>query len=71
MDLSSRHGLSVNDGISTADFTMQYIHVNQIIHMVSRHGQRTLIAKFDVEAAYRNIPVHPSDRNISDCNILL
>ena len=30
--------------------------------MVSRLGGGALMAKFDIEAAYRNIPVHPSDR---------
>ena len=30
--------------------------------MVSRLGRGALMAKFDVEAAYRNIPVHPYDR---------
>ena len=30
--------------------------------MVSRLGRGALTAKFDVETAYRNIPVHPSDR---------
>ena len=30
--------------------------------MVSKYGLGALMAKFDVEAAYRNIAVHPSDR---------
>ena len=30
--------------------------------MVSKFGQGALMAKFDVEAAYRNLAVHPSDR---------
>ena len=37
---------------------MQYVLVDDIIRMVVRHGR----AAFDVEAAYRNIPVSPSDR---------
>ncbi|XP_068725749.1 uncharacterized protein [Montipora capricornis] len=41
---------------------MQYITVDQIIRMISSYGLGALIAKFDVEAAYRNIAVHPSDR---------
>ena len=41
---------------------MEYIHVDQIIRMVSQHGQGALMATFDVEATDRNIPVHPSDR---------
>ena len=62
VDLSSPYGSSVNDGIAPDEFTMEYIHVDQIIRMVSQYGRAALMAKFDVEAAYRNIPVHPSDR---------
>ena len=29
-------------------------------------GQGTLLAKFDVESAYRNIPVHPEDCYLFD-----
>ena len=62
VDLSSPGGLSVNDGIDPEEFSMQYITVDQIIRMISSLGVGALIAKFDVEAAYRNIAVHPSDR---------
>ena len=62
VDLSSPGGLSVNDGIDPDEFTMPYITVDQIIRMISNFGLGALIAKFDVEAAYRNIAVHPSDR---------
>lgn len=62
VDLSSPGGLSVNDGINPEDFSLQYITVDQIISMVSKFGRGALMAKFDVEAAYRNIAVHPSDR---------
>lgn len=41
---------------------MHYIHLDQIITMIAKHGPGVLIAKFDVEAAYRNIAVHPDDR---------
>ena len=44
------------------EFTMQYITVDQIIRMISSYGLGALIAKLDVEAAYRNIALHPSDR---------
>ena len=58
MDLSSPGGLSVNDGIDLDEFTLQYITVDQIIRMISTYGVGALMAKFDVEAAYRI----PSDR---------
>ena len=37
---------------------MHYIKLDQIISMVAKHGPRAMMAKFDVEAAYRNIAVH-------------
>ena len=52
----------LNDGIDPQDFCLQYIKVDQVIRMVSRYGPGALMAKFDVESAYRNIPVHPDDR---------
>ena len=62
VDLSSLRGSSVSGGISANEFTMHDIHVDQIIRMVSRYRRGALMAKFDVEGAYRNISVHPSDR---------
>jgi hypothetical protein len=52
--------VSVNDGIDWENFTL--VRVDQIVQMVSNLGPGALMAKFDVEAAYRNIHVHPSDR---------
>ena len=49
---------------STHEFTLRYITVHQVIRMVSRLGRGALMAKFDVEAAYHNISVHPSDNHL-------
>ena len=62
VDLSSPGGASVNDGIDPQLFTLQYITVYQILRMVARYGPGALMAKFDVETAYRNIAIHPDDR---------
>ena len=62
VDLSSPSGFSVNDGIDPEEFSLQCIKVDQIILMVSKNGSGALMAKFDVEAVYRNIAVHPDDR---------
>lgn len=64
VDLSSPHRFSVNDGIDALDFPLQYVQVDQIVQMVCQLGVGALMAKFDVEAAYRNIPVHPADRHL-------
>lgn len=37
---------------------MQYITVDQIIHMVSKYGPGTLRANFDIKATCRNIAVY-------------
>ena len=62
VDLSSPGGASVNDGIDPHEFTLHYSTVDQVIRQVSRLGPGALMATFDVEAAYRNVPVHPSHR---------
>ena len=62
LDLSSPLGHSVNDGILKEPFSVQYTRVDDVISGIMSFGQGTLLAKFDVESAYRNIPVHPEDR---------
>ena len=61
VDLSSPQGHSVNDGIDPESWHLQYIKMNDIIKMVSKFGPGALMAKFDIESAYRNIAIHPSD----------
>ena len=59
LDLSSPDGHSVNDGIRKDPFTVQYMKVDDIIDRIMTLGRGTLLAKVDVESAYRIIPVHP------------
>lgn len=61
IDLSSLGGSSINDGIDSQDFTLQYIKLDEVIRMVSCYGPGALMAKCDVEAVYWNIPTHPDD----------
>ena len=51
----------MNDGIRKDPFTVQYMKVDDIIDGIMSLGQGTLLAKFDVESAYRIIPIHPND----------
>ena len=62
LDLSSPDGHSMNDGIRKDPFTVQYMKVDDIIDGIMSLGRGTLLAKFDVESAYRIIPIHPNDR---------
>ena len=61
-DLSSPHGYSVNDGIEGAICSLTYTTVDTVADAAYRLGTGSLMGKFDVEAAYRQIPVHPQDR---------
>ena len=38
--------------------------MDDIIKMVSKFGPGALMAKFDIESAYWNIAIHPSDRHL-------
>lgn len=62
VDLSVPEDDSVNDGINPSVYLCStIITVDNVIHMVSRYGAGALMVKFNVEAAYRNIAVHPSN----------
>lgn len=62
LDLSSPHGHSVNDGIPKDPFSLHYITVDDAIKALVELGPGALMAKFDVQAAYRNLAIHPDDR---------
>ena len=62
VDLSSPEGGSVNDGISKEWCSLSYLSVDEVVRTVVRFGRGALMAKFDLKAAYRNVPVHPDDR---------
>ena len=62
MDLSSPEGASVNDGISSALTSIQYASIDDAVQTIHRLGNGTLMAKLDLKAAYRSVPVHPDDR---------
>ena len=55
-------GASVNDRINPDEFFPHYITLDKVIRLVSQFGRRPLMAKFDVESAYHNVPIHPLDR---------
>lgn len=62
VDLSHPDGESVNDGIERELCTLKYTSVDEAVTRVLAKGAGTVLAKFDVESAYRIIPVHPEDR---------
>ena len=62
LDLSHPSGHSVNDGIPKDPYSVHYMKVVDVIEGIMSHGRGTLLAKFDVESVYRNVPVHLDDR---------
>ena len=61
-DLSFPAGRSVNDGIDPALCSLSYVSVDTVVSMVTALGPGSRLAKVDIEAAYRLVPVHPDDR---------
>ena len=61
-DLSFPQGHSVNDEINPSLCSLAYTTVDDIAAVVAQLGKGALLAKVDIESAYRLIPVHPQDR---------
>ena len=64
LDLSSPEGHSVNDGIPKPLFSVHYVTVDSFIEGIMAWGQGTLMTKFYVASAYRNVTIHPQDRSL-------
>ena len=64
LDLSSPKEASINDGISKALCFMSYTSTDDAVEKILQLGYECLLAKVDVEQAYRKIPVHPDDRPV-------
>ena len=55
-------GHSVNDGIDKELSSLKYVSVDDVVAKVLGLGRGAELAKMDIKQAYRNMPVHPSDR---------
>ena len=64
VDLSSPAGHSVNDGIDGELSSLSYTSVDDVMRRVLEFGQGALMAKADIKHAYRNVAVHPDDREL-------
>ena len=62
VDLSHPRGASVNGGVEPGLCSMNYTSVAVAVKRVLALGEGARLAKFDVEGAYRTVPVHPDDR---------
>ena len=61
-DLSFPPELSVNDGIDPDLCSLTYTSVERVAEVVAAFPPEALLAKIDIELAYRLTPVHPHDR---------
>ena len=61
-DLSFPQGSSVNDGIDATLCSLAYTTVDEVASLIAQFPPGALLAKIDIESAYRLIPVHPQDR---------
>ena len=53
---------SVNEGIEPILCSLTYLSIETVAHTVSLLGTGAIMAKIDIEVAYRLLPVHPQDR---------
>lgn len=63
-DLSSPHDHSVNDGIHQAICSLKYAAIDQAAQFIRALGTVALLAKLDLQNAYRVVPVHPLDQHL-------
>ena len=65
-DLSfPRGGASVNSTIPDGCSTVTYELLDDAIHIVQQLGRGSLIAKADIESAFRLIPIHPASYRLT------
>ncbi len=53
--------MSVNSCIPTSEGTVTYDTVNTAIQLIRKAGPGAILAKTDVEHAYKLVPIHPED----------
>ena len=61
--LSFPKGGSINDRISTEYTEIQYDSIDVVVEKVKTNGRNCLMAKTDIENAFRIIQIHPADRH--------
>ena len=52
---------SINHSISKDEFSLQYVTIDDAIRGIRQFGPGCLMAKSDIESAFRLIPIHPDD----------
>ncbi len=62
VDLSHPEGACVNEGIDPHLCSLSYASIDDAVRRVITFGKGTVLAKIDLESAYRIVPVHLDDR---------
>ncbi|KAJ1103598.1 hypothetical protein NDU88_001019 [Pleurodeles waltl] len=63
-NLSAPQGSSVNDAIDPQLCSVRYASVDNAVDKVRALGRGSLLAKTDIESAFRLLPVHPDDYHL-------
>ncbi|KAJ1152220.1 hypothetical protein NDU88_004997 [Pleurodeles waltl] len=63
-NLSAPRGSSVNDAIDPQLYSVRYASVDNAIDKERALGRGALLAKNDIESAFRLLPVHPADYHL-------
>lgn len=66
--LSHPKGSSVNDGISSEEASVSYVSFDRAVALVRAAGAGALLAKSDIESAFRLLPVHPDCYHLLGCS---
>ena len=64
VDLSSPRSASVNDGISSNLCSLSYVSMDVAARKICELRTGAMMAKLDIQSAYRHIPVHTDDRHL-------
>ena len=64
IDLSHPEGGCVNEGIRADLCSLVYCSIDNAVDVILDLGQGSLLAKMDLESAYRNVPVHSTDQSL-------
>ena len=62
--LSYPEGSSINDGIMQDFKTVQYQNIDCAVNLIKQHGTGALLAKTDIESAFRLVPIHPDSHDL-------
>ena len=63
-DLSFPKGNSINSHIPSENSAVQYDSIDTVIKLIKHFGRHCLMAKCDIEDAFRLVPIHPTDYHL-------